>query len=106
MGPSVDSEPPPELPTSQPSYLAAERVTVPIHVLPDDILLGILDQYRGNNKYFTPKMLKPLVHVCRRWRDIIFASPRCLHLRLVCDVRTPVKKLLDVWPAWPIIVRT
>lgn len=102
----MDSEPPPELPTSQPLYLA-ERVTVPIHVLPDDILLGIFDQYRGNNKYFTPKMLKPLVHVCRRWRDIIFASPRGLHLRLVCDsdVRTPVKELLDVWPAWPIIVR-
>ena len=76
-----------------------------IHMLPDDILLGIFGHFRGNNKYFTPKLLKPLLHVCQRWRNIIFASPQCLHLRLVCDVRTPVKKLLDVWPAWPIIVR-
>lgn len=76
-----------------------------IHMLPDDILLEIFDQYRGNNKYFAPQMLKPLVHVCRRWRNIIFASPQRLHLRLVCDVRTPVKKLLDIWPAWPITVR-
>jgi len=65
----------------------------------------MFDQYRGDDKYFTPKMLKPLVHVCQRWRNIIFSSPRSLHLRLVCDVGTPVKKLLDVWPAWPIIVR-
>ena len=76
-----------------------------IHAIPDDILLGIFDQYRGDNKYFTPEMLKPLVHVCQRWRSIIFSSPRRLHLRLVCDVRTPVKRLLDVWPAWPITVR-
>ena len=50
-------------------------------------------------------MWNPLVHVCRRWRYIVFASPLRLHLRLVCDVRTPVRRLLDIWPPLPIIIR-
>ncbi|KAI0286436.1 hypothetical protein BC826DRAFT_83896 [Russula brevipes] len=45
-----------------------------------------------------------LVHVCRRWRAIVFASPRRLNLRLRCTERTPVKEMLDVWPALPIKV--
>jgi len=46
-----------------------------------------------------------LVHVCRRWRQLIFASPRSLRLTLVCNPRTPVGKLLDIWPPFPISVR-
>jgi len=47
---------------------------------------------------------QPLVHVCRRWRHVIFASPRGLDLRLVCTRRTPVQEMVDIWPAIPIII--
>ena len=49
-------------------------------------------------------MWKPLVHVCQRWHQIIFESPRCLHLLLVCDVRIPARELLDIWPHLPIAI--
>jgi hypothetical protein len=45
------------------------------------------------------------VHVCGRWRYVVFQSPLRLHLQLVCNADTPVKKTLDVWPrALPIII--
>ena len=47
---------------------------------------------------------KPLVHVCRRWRHVIFASPRGLDLRLVCTRGTPVQGMVDIWPVIPIII--
>jgi hypothetical protein len=45
-----------------------------------------------------------LVHVCRRWRSLVFRSPRRLHLRLNCTPETPAKDKLDVWPTLPLIV--
>jgi len=44
-----------------------------------------------------------LVHVCRHWRYVVFASPRWLRLELRCTNRSPVKKM-DVWPALPIVI--
>jgi hypothetical protein len=41
----------------------------------------------------------PLLHVCKRWRRIILASPQHLHLLLSCDNKRPAKKSLDIWPA-------
>jgi hypothetical protein len=46
-----------------------------------------------------------LVHVCRRWRDLVFASPRRLNLRLLCRKDTPVREMLDIWPALPIVIQ-
>ena len=46
-----------------------------------------------------------LVHVCRRWRSVVFGSPHRLKLRLVCTFRTPARDLLDIWPALPLIVQ-
>ena len=43
-----------------------------------------------------------LVHVCRKWRQIIFDSPHRLNLRILCTYRTPVRKNLGVGPAFPI----
>ena len=45
-----------------------------------------------------------LVHVCRRWRRVVFRSPRRLHLRLCCTAITPVRDTLDVWPPFPLII--
>ena len=47
---------------------------------------------------------QPLVHVCRRWRNLVFGSPRRLKLRLLCTSTTPVKDRLDVWPALPLVI--
>ena len=45
-----------------------------------------------------------LVHVCRRWRNIVFASPGRLDLTLLCTYGTPVRKNLGFWPPFPIVV--
>jgi len=44
------------------------------------------------------------MQVCRRWRHVVFGSPRRLDLRLVCTRTTPVSRLLDIWPPFPITV--
>jgi hypothetical protein len=43
-----------------------------------------------------------LVHVCRRWRSVVFQSPRRLNIRLLC---TPARDTLDIWPPLPLVVR-
>ena len=77
---------------------------VTIDILPDDMLLEIFSIYEEANRY-VPMWWKPFVHVCRRWREAIFASP--LHLRVVldCNPRSPVKRLLNIWPPLPIAIR-
>ena len=47
-----------------------------------------------------------LVHVCQRWRSLVFGSPRRLNLRLLCNTHTQkrVRDTLDVWPALPLII--
>ena len=45
-----------------------------------------------------------LIHVCRRWRYIIFASPLRLDLQLLCTHGTPVRKNLGYWPPIPLII--
>ena len=45
-----------------------------------------------------------LVHVCRRWRSLVFESPRHLELKLCCTPKTPAKDRLDIWPALPLVI--
>ena len=45
------------------------------------------------------------MHVCCRWRQLIFASPRGLRLAILCTPKTPVKESLGIWPPFPISVR-
>ena len=75
-------------------------------MLPNDTLLDIFDFHRirecetnhlGWGWY-------RLVHVCRLWRQIIFASPLRLRLHLRCTNNTPVRKHLGVWPPLPLTV--
>ena len=42
------------------------------------------------------------MHVCRRWRRLVFGSPGHLDLRLLCTTRTPVRDALDIWPSLPL----
>jgi hypothetical protein len=84
-----------------------------IDVLSDDVLLGIFDFYVIMPlRTFSPRFLKAqakdlrhtLVHVCRRWRCLVFGSPRRLNLRLRCTPKTRLTDTLDVWPALPLII--
>ena len=91
-----------------------QRVT--IATLPDGPLLDIFGfyvekAYEGCYLDEVPgiKLLEAwctLVHVCQRWREVIFASPRRLNIRLVCTRGTPVREMLNIWPTLPIVVQT
>ena len=79
-----------------------------IDVLPDDVLLEIFDFYMDMRPWYEGKTRveewQSLVHVCRRWRTLVLGSPRRLNLQLYCTPKTPVREILDVWPALPLIV--
>jgi hypothetical protein len=80
-----------------------------IDVLPNDVLLEIFDFYLTMDPlYAAATEIEPwrsLVHVCRRWRGLIFESPRRLNLQLLCTPVTSTRDKLDTWPALPLIVR-
>ena len=71
-----------------------------IEKLSDETLLEIFRHYLDTSPRFWPR----LVHICRKWRHIVFASQRALYIRLFCTHGTPVLKNLDCWPALPIVV--
>jgi hypothetical protein len=89
-------------------FWAVEHKTT-VNILPEDVLLEIFDFYQiESNPYLSS--LRPvsdwfrLVHVCRRWRQIVLVSPRRLDLTLFCTYGTPVRKNLGSLPPFPIIV--
>jgi hypothetical protein len=76
-----------------------------IDILPDDVLLGAFDfLVVVSNGFDAENWWRTLVHVCRKWRNLIFGSPHRLNLRLVCSDMTPVREMLDVWPPLPIVI--
>ena len=78
-----------------------DTARVTIDVLPDVALLEIFDSYVDKASI---EAWHTLVHVCQKWRTVVFGSSHRLNLRLYCSARTPVKEMLDVWPLLPIIV--
>ncbi|KAH9164282.1 hypothetical protein EDB89DRAFT_2078116 [Lactarius sanguifluus] len=82
---------------------------ITINILPDNVLLDIFDLYRMDQDPdsfpFTIWGWHELVHVCRRWRQIVFGSPRRLDLHILCTNGTPVREHLDIWPAFPIAIQ-
>ena len=71
--------------------------------LPDEVLLHsfyfYVDQNPNGDSWHT------LVHVCQRWRFVVFASPKYLNLRLLCNHDRLAKQLLDVWPSsFPVVI--
>jgi hypothetical protein len=71
-------------------------------VLPDNVLLEIFSIFM--NEATRTEAWRTLAHVCRRWHDVVFASPRRLDLRILCTTRTPVRKKLEVCPTFPIVL--
>ena len=101
----------------------SDRDVTTISTLPDDVLLDVFDFCRMDEDYaihcaiHCPQDRNScrnlswdswewhlLVHVCRRWRELVFTSPRRLNLRIPCTRRTLVGKNLGIWPALPIDV--
>ena len=87
------------------------RVT--ISALPDDVLLEMFEFYLDPIQWVRSStggrrvpqysdLWHTLVHVCRRWRCVVTASPRHLNLRLLCTEKRPVKR--NVWPDLPIVI--
>ena len=88
-----------------------------INNLPDDDLLAIfdfcvvgyqdldLDELSDYGTKIEIESWQSLVHVCRRWRGLVFGSPRHLNLQLCWITRTPARGTLDVWPALPLLIQ-
>src|SRR6266581_9459294 len=84
---------------------------VTVDVLPDNVLLETFEFYLGKD-YANETgychhydVWQTLVHVCCRWQCIVFASPRCLDMKLYCTRQRSVNsKTLNIWPALPIII--
>lgn len=80
---------------------------VTIETLPDYVLLQTFSFCRRVTYSSAPMWImwwRPLTHVCRRWRQIVFSSPRGLHLVIFCDLSTPVRESLNIWPPFFISV--
>ena len=89
-----------------------------IDMLTDNVLLEIFyfyqDLYRidpdgSHPSYRGPAMplgdWRRLIHVCRRWRQIILESPRRLNLQILCTHENRFKKSLSIWPDFPIAIK-
>ena len=80
---------------------------VTIDKLPEDVLLEIFVyvlRAKWGETEEHERGWRTLVHVCKRWRSVVFSSPRRLELQLYCTNKRPVKKLLDIWPPLPIYI--
>jgi len=82
---------------------------VSINILPDDVLLEIFDHYMilcrrySYRDQYVDAWHTP-IHVCQRWRYVVFNSPHRLDLQLLCTDSTPVTNMLHIWPALPIVI--
>lgn len=85
--------------TSDSELCDASRLT--IDILPDDVLLGIFASYLSWKESAWPT----LVHVCQRWRNLAFDTPRHLKLQLYCSRGKPLRRTLDIWPPLPIVLQ-
>ena len=82
-----------------------------IDALPDDVLLETFEFYLGKDDIDRIDYdhiydgWHKIVHVCRRWRCIVFSSPRRLDLKLCCTPHRSINsETLDIWPALPIVI--
>jgi len=84
------------------------RVT--IDALPDNVLLDTFEFCLGKDNPDSvasniSRGWQTLVHVCSRWRWIVFTSPRRLDLKLYCTPQPSANSTtLDIWPALPIVI--
>ena len=85
-----------------------------ISILPNDILLDIFSLHVTRPRGYSygpregPKLYEDawhtLVHVCQRWQSIVFSTPRCLNLWLLCTNKRRIKEMPNIWPKLPILI--
>ena len=81
-----------------------------IETLPDDVLFKIfkffIDEiYRCYTTGTTSEKWYVLVHICRRWRNLVFTSPRHLNLQIFVTLpQRSGKRLLDLWQDLPLYI--
>ena len=93
--------------SSAPTVEKWDVARVTVDMLPDVALLEIFDFFLGegrNEKGNKIQAWYKLVHVCQKWRDVVFGSPLRLDLQLYCTAGSPVMKKLGVWPPLPIVI--
>jgi hypothetical protein len=77
--------------------------------LPDDVLLEIFDFYMIMNPSYEDKPTvgawQSLVHVCQKWRNLVFGSTRRLNVQHCCTPLTLARDTLEVWPTLPLIIK-
>ncbi len=77
-------------------------------MFPGDVLLQVFDFCRpeASETWDDHNWWHGLVHICQRWRQLIFTSPRRLGLSLLCTRKTPAtsSKIFDFWPNIPIAI--
>jgi len=83
-------------------YGHSQNCQVTVDMLPDEILVEIFKfsiwAYLGTEWY-------RLVHVCRRWRYVVLASPRYLDLKVEHCGRRPTTEMPKVWQTLPIALQ-
>lgn len=89
------------------AFMTAGHHRAIVEILTDDILLEVFGWYRQTilEQWTNTWKWVTLVHVCRRWRHIVFGSPCRLDLWLPCTYGTPVRRRLDCWPPLPIFIK-
>ena len=77
-----------------------------IHWLNDDILLGIFNCYRLDEKngWNDRHLWCKLSHVCQRWRHLIYEYSSHLGMHIKCTDGSPVVNTLDHLPLLPLFV--
>ena len=86
---------------------------ISVDMLSDDVLLDVFHffvdeagrEYESDSEKDSMKAWQSLVHVCRRWRIVVFGSPRRLNLRLVCGFSTRARDTVNIWPALPLLIQ-
>jgi hypothetical protein len=86
---------------------------VTIGSLPNEVLLEVfyfhlieyeIQDEEEPNPWKLGSKWHTLVHVCRRWRCVVFDAPLRLDLEIHCTSETPVRKLLHIWPELPLAI--
>ena len=78
------------------------RSHVTINILPDDALIEIFAHFVDQAKRI--QAWHTLVHVCQRWRSMVFSSTNRLDLQISCNAKSRIRKSLDVWPVVPVVI--
>ena len=59
---------------------------------------------KSNGIALKERQWRRLTRVCRRWRNVVFQSPRRLNLQLLCLPKRLAGDILEIWPPLPLII--